>query len=52
MREAEERTKGERIKRYEDAPVLQVEIIQVLNDGCLASVKRQSQKDFYRTTGR
>ena len=37
MREAEQRT-AERVKSYETASVLQIEIIQVVNDGCLARV--------------
>ena len=47
MREAVERTKAERIKRYEAATVLQIEIIQVVNDGCLARVLNDNQKRIF-----
>jgi len=33
-REAAEKMKAARLKRYGAAPVLQLEIIQLLNDGC------------------
>ena len=47
MREAVERTKAERIKRYEAATVLQIEIIQVVNDGCLARVLNDNHKRIF-----
>jgi hypothetical protein len=43
-REAEEKTKAERIKRYEAATPLQIEITQVLKDGCLARVLSDNRK--------
>jgi hypothetical protein len=47
IREAEERMKAERGKRYEAATVLQIEIIQVVNDGCLARVLNDNQKRIF-----
>ena len=47
MREAVERTKAERIKRYEAATVLQIEIIQVVNDGCLVRVLNDNHKRIF-----
>ena len=48
IREAEERTKAERIKRYEAATILEIEITQVVNDGCLARVLNDNQKRIFR----
>jgi hypothetical protein len=47
MREAVERTKAERAKRYEAATVLQIEIIQVVKDGCLARVLNDNHKRIF-----
>jgi hypothetical protein len=47
IREAEERMRVEKIKRYEAATVLQIEITQVLNNGCLARVLNDSQKRIF-----
>jgi hypothetical protein len=47
MREAEERTKAERIKRYEAATVLEIEIIQVVKNGCLARVLNDNHKRIF-----
>ena len=46
-REAEEKTKAERIQRYEAATVLEFEIIQVVKDGCLARVLNDNQKRIF-----
>jgi hypothetical protein len=48
IREAEERMKAERIKRYEAATILEIEITQVVNDGCLARVLNDNQKRIFR----
>ena len=45
--EAEERMKAERIKRYETATVLEVEITQVLDYGCLATVLNDNRKKIF-----
>jgi hypothetical protein len=45
--EAAEKMKATRLKRYEAAPVLQLEIIQVLNDGCLARVLNDNHKRIF-----
>jgi hypothetical protein len=47
MREAEERTKADRIKAYKAATVLEIEIIQVVKDGCLARVRTIIRKGFF-----
>ena len=47
MREAQKRTKAERVKSYEAASVLQIEIIQVVNDGCLARILNDHQKRIF-----
>ena len=47
MREAVERTKVQRIKSYEAVTVLQIEIIQVVKDGCLASVLNDNHKRIF-----
>jgi hypothetical protein len=47
IREAEERMKAERIKRYETATVLEVEITQVLDYGCLATVLNDNRKRIF-----
>ena len=41
--------KVERIKRYEAATILEIEITQVLDDGCLATVLNDNKKQFSRT---
>ena len=46
-REAEEKTKAERIKRYEAATVLEFEIIQVVKDGCLARVLNDNHRSIF-----
>jgi hypothetical protein len=46
-REAEEKTKAERIKRYEAATILEFEIIQVVKDGCLARVLNDNHKRIF-----
>jgi hypothetical protein len=47
MREAEKRAKAERGKRYEAATILQIEIIQVVKDGCLARVLNDNNKRIF-----
>jgi hypothetical protein len=44
---AEEKMRVARVKRYEAATVLQIEIIQVLNDGCLARVLNDNGKRIF-----
>jgi hypothetical protein len=36
-----------RVKRYEAAALLQIEIIQVLNDGCLARILNENGKRIF-----
>jgi hypothetical protein len=50
-REAAEKMKAARLKRYEAAPVLQLEITQVLNDGCLAMILNDNHKGFLSNCG-
>ena len=45
--EAEKKTNAERIKRYKAATVLEIEIIQVVKDGCLARVLNDSHKRIF-----
>ena len=47
MREAVERTKADRKKAYEAATVLEIEIIQVVKDGCLATVLNDNHKRIF-----
>jgi hypothetical protein len=47
MREAVERTKADRIKAYEAATVLEIEIIQVVKDGCLATLLNDNHKRIF-----
>ena len=51
MREAVERTKADRIKEYKEkykaATVLEIEIIQVVKDECLARVLNDNQKRIF-----
>jgi hypothetical protein len=47
MREAVENTKAERAKRYETATVLHIEIIQVVKDGCLATLLNDNHKRIF-----
>jgi hypothetical protein len=47
IREAEERMKAERIKRYEAATILEIEITQVPDYGCLATVLNDNRKGFF-----
>ena len=47
IREAEERLKAERIKRYKAATVLEIEITQVLDYGCLATVLNDNRKRIF-----
>jgi hypothetical protein len=47
MREAVERTKADRIKAYKAATVLEIEIIQVVKDGCLATVLNDNHKRIF-----
>ncbi len=47
MREAAERTKAERKRRYEAATALEIEITQVVNDGCLARVLNDNNKRIF-----
>jgi hypothetical protein len=44
---AEEKMRVARMKRYEAATVLQIEIIQVLDDGCLARVLNDNHKRIF-----
>ena len=46
-REAEKKMEADRIKRYEAATVLEIEIIQVVKDGCLARVSNDNQKRIF-----
>jgi len=46
-REFEEKMRAARLQWYEDARVLQLEIIQVLNDGCLARVLNENLKRIF-----
>jgi hypothetical protein len=46
-REFEKKMRAARLQWYEAAPVLQVEIIKVLNDGCLASVLNDNHKRIF-----
>jgi hypothetical protein len=47
IREAEERMKAERIKRYEAATILEIEITQVPDYGCLATVLNDNRKRIF-----
>ena len=47
IREAEERMKAERKRRYEAATVLEIEITQVVNNGCLARVLNDNHKTIF-----
>ena len=51
MRKAEERTKAERKRKYEAATVLEIEITQVVNDGCLARVLNDHKTIFIELRG-
>ena len=46
-REAEKKMEADRIKRYEAATVLEIEISQVLNNGCLARVLNDNHKSIF-----
>ena len=46
-REFEKKMRAARLQWYEAAPVLQFEIIQVLNDGCLAMVLNENHKRIF-----
>ncbi len=46
-REAEEKMKADRIKMYEAATLLEIEISQVLNNGCLARVLNDNHKRIF-----
>jgi hypothetical protein len=47
QRQAEEKIKADRIKTYEAATLLEIEISQVLNDGCLARVLNDNHKSIF-----
>jgi hypothetical protein len=46
-REAQEKKWRASMKRYEDAPVLEIEISQVLNNGCLVRVLNDDRKSIF-----
>jgi hypothetical protein len=46
-REAEEKMKADRIKMYEAATLLEIEISQVLNNGCLARALNDNHKSIF-----
>jgi hypothetical protein len=46
-REAEKKMEADRIKRYEAATLLEIEISQVLNNGCLARVLNDNHKSIF-----
>jgi hypothetical protein len=46
-REAEEKMKADRIKMYEAATLLEIEVSQVLNNGCLARVLNDNHKSIF-----